>query len=90
MDIQYIYKERAMGATTHVSRWGSSLAVRIPKALAEQWGVEEGSAIELAAEGDDIVLRKRSYDLADLVADMSPANAHPEVDWGEPQGDEVW
>ncbi len=79
-----------MGATSHVSRWGSSLAVRIPKALAEQWGVEEGSAIELFAEGDDIVLRKRSYDLADLVADMGPENTHPEVDWGEPQGDEVW
>ncbi len=79
-----------MGATSHVSRWGSSLAVRIPKALAEQWGVEEGSAIELLADGDDIVLRKRSYDLADLVADMSLENTHPEVDWGEPQGDEVW
>ena len=79
-----------MGATSHVSRWGSSLAVRIPKALAEQWGVEEGSAIELFAEGEDIVLRKRSYDLGDLVADMNPANAHPEVDWGAPQGDEVW
>ncbi len=79
-----------MGAMSHVSRWGSSLAVRIPKALAEQWGVEEGSAIELFAEGEDIVLRKRSYDLADLVADMSPANTHPEVDWGAPQGDEVW
>ena len=79
-----------MGAMSHVSRWGSSLAVRIPKALAEQWGVEEGSAIELFSEGEDIVLRKRSYDLADLVADMSPADAHPEVDWGAPQGDEVW
>lgn len=79
-----------MGAMSHVSRWGSSLAVRIPKALAEQWGVEEGSAIELFAEGEDIVLRKRSYDLADLVADMSPANTHPEVDWGAAQGDEVW
>ena len=79
-----------MGAMSHVSRWGSSLAVRIPKALAEQWGVEEGSAIELFSEGEDIVLRKRSYDLADLVADMSPADAHPEVDWGPAQGAEVW
>ena len=79
-----------MGARSHVSRWGSSLAVRIPKALAEQWGVEEGSAIELFAARGDIVLRKRSYDLAELVAGMSPENAHPEADWGESQGDEAW
>ncbi len=79
-----------MGAMSHVSRWGSSLAVRIPKALAEQWGVEEGSAVELFAEGGDIVLRKRSYDLAELVAGMSAENAHPEMDWGAPQGDEAW
>ena len=79
-----------MGATSHVSRWGSSLAVRIPKALAEQWGVEEGSAIEFFAEGGDIVLRKRRYDLAELVAGMSPEESHPETDWGAPQGDEVW
>ena len=31
-----------MGATQHVRKWGSSLAVRIPKAIAEQWGVSEG------------------------------------------------
>ena len=79
-----------MGATSHVSRWGSSLAVRIPKALAEQWGVEEGSAIELFAEGGDIVLRRRSYDLAELVAGMNPEDAHSETDWGAPQGDEAW
>ncbi|MYF64993.1 MAG: AbrB/MazE/SpoVT family DNA-binding domain-containing protein, partial [Chloroflexi bacterium] len=40
-----------MGAKTHVSRWGTSLAVRIPKAIVEQWGVQEGSAIELISRG---------------------------------------
>ena len=31
-----------MGAKSHVSKWGTSLAVRIPKPIAEQWGVQEG------------------------------------------------
>lgn len=30
------------------------------------------------------------YDLAKLVAELSPENAHPEVDWGEPRGEEAW
>ena len=79
-----------MGAKSHVSKWGSSLAVRIPKPIAEQWGVHEGSAIEILAQGDEVVLRKRTYDLAELVARINPENQHPEQDWGAPQGDEAW
>ena len=53
-----------MGAKAHISKWGTSLAVRIPKPIAEQWGVEEGSAIEMVSRGATVlVLRKRAYDL---------------------------
>lgn len=34
--------------------------------------------------------RKRKYSLAELVAKISPNNQHPEQDWGEPRGEEVW
>ena len=27
-----------MGATSQICKWGASLAVRIPKPIAEQWG----------------------------------------------------
>ncbi len=57
-----------MGAKSHIAKWGTSLAVRIPKPIAEQWGVHEGSAIEMVSEGDHIVMRKRTYDLADMLA----------------------
>ncbi len=79
-----------MGAKSHVSKWGSSLAVRIPKPIAEQWGVQEGSAIEIVSRGDEVVLRRSRYNLEELVAQMTPENIHPEQDWGAPQGEEVW
>ena len=79
-----------MGATSHVSKWGSSLAVRIPKSIAEMWGVDEGSAIDIVPQGDEVILRKKRYDLAELVAQITPDNEHPEVEWGAPRGDEVW
>ena len=47
-----------MALKTQVSKWGSSLAVRIPKAIAEEWGVEEGSAIEMTRNGRGLVLSK--------------------------------
>ena len=47
-----------MGGNSRVSRWGASLAIRIPKPIAEQWGVQEGSSIEIVPRGDQLVLRK--------------------------------
>ena len=79
-----------MGANLHVRKWGSSLAVRIPKAIAEQWGVSEGSAIEMASQGDGVVMRKRAYDLDDLLSRVTKDNLHPEQDTGDSQGNEQW
>ena len=79
-----------MGAKTHVSRWGTSLAVRIPKAIVEQWGVQEGSAIELISRGGEVVLRKKPYDLEAMLAEVTPDNLHAEQDFGKPQGNEAW
>ena len=79
-----------MGAKTRVSKWGTSLAIRIPKSIAEQWGIHEGSAIELTTQDDRVILEKSSYDLNDLLAQIEPANLHPEYDTGPAQGKEQW
>ena len=46
-----------------MSRWGTCLAVRIPRPIAEQWVVRHSSAIEIVPQGDQGVLRKKGYDL---------------------------
>ena len=79
-----------MVTTARVSKWGTSLAVRIPKAIAQQWGVQEGSAIEIDSDGSSLVLRKQKYDLASMLAQITPENLHPETDTGPPQGVEIW
>ena len=35
-------------------------------------------------------MRKRSYDLVGMLAQMSPDNLHSEQDFGPAQGNEVW
>ena len=77
-----------MGANSRVSRWGASLAIRIPKPIAKQWGVQEGSSIEIVPRGDQLVLRKKSYDLAGMLAQIEPGSIHPEQDTGPAQGRE--
>ena len=79
-----------MGARTTVSRWGASLAIRIPKPVAEQWGVREGAVVEIVPRRDEVILRKRRYDLKNLVAGITTDNRHGEVDWGTAEGGEAW
>ena len=74
----------------HIAKWGTSLAIRIPKPIAEQWGVEEGSAIEMVSRGDVLVLRKRAYDLTGMLSSVEPGNLHPEVDTGPGIARERW
>lgn len=79
-----------MGARTRVSRWGASLAIRIPKPVAEQWGVREGAVVEIVPRRDEVILRKRRYDLRNLVAGITTDNRHGETDWGAAEGAEAW
>ncbi|MEA2891938.1 MAG: antitoxin MazE [Bradyrhizobium sp.] len=39
----------------HVSRWGNSLAVRLPKALVEQLGLKEGDQLNVVAARDGAI-----------------------------------
>lgn len=66
-------------AESHISRWGTSLAVRIPDAIAQQWGVQEGSAIQIIPQGEQIMLCKKTYDLDGMLARVTPENVHPEL-----------
>ena len=78
---------------TTVSKWGNSLAVRIPLAIAKQANIGEGDCVALTLDGDGgIVLRptRRRYELSELVAGITPKNRHRETDWGQPQGGESW
>ena len=79
-----------MAAKTRIATWGSSLAIRIPKPIAEQWGVQEGSAIEIVPDGDTLMLRKQVFDLATLLGQVTPENLHEETDSGMAEGNESW
>ncbi len=75
---------------TQVTRWGNSLAVRLPRAYAAQLGVSEGSAIEIVARGDALVLHKPRYVLDELLAGVTPGNLHGETRTGGAVGREEW
>ncbi len=77
--------------TARIAKWGHSLAVRIPKAFAEQAGLEEGSEVGIAVSEGKLILSRAApaYDLDSLVEAITPENRHEETDWGAPAGREV-
>lgn len=90
--IYYVYtKGKAM--ITKVQKWGNSLGVRIPKALAEGAHVQAGATVNVDVEDGRLVITpvgKVTYDLATLLKQVTPENIHEEIDFGPPVGKEVW
>lgn len=76
--------------TATVQKWGNSLALRIPSAVARQIAVESGDAVELSVDKGELTIRaaRPRYRLADLVSQIRPANCHAEVSWGKSIGRE--
>ena len=79
-----------MGPKSQICKRGSGLAVRIPKPVVEQWGVHDVSAVEVDSRGNTVVMRKKTYSLADMLAAVTDENLHPEVVTGSAQGNEAW
>jgi antitoxin MazE len=81
-----------MRQQTTVSKWGNSLAVRIPQEIARQARISEGDCLALALQDGAIVLRstRPRYDLSELVSRINRKNRHGETDWGAPLGKESW
>lgn len=76
---------------TRVQKWGNSLAVRIPKPVAEQIGLEDRAAVEMSVRNGNLILApaRPEYSLKDLVQGITPRNKHKETDLGRPVGREV-
>jgi antitoxin MazE len=78
---------------TTIQRWGNSLAVRIPKNLAQETALDEGDEVDVRADEDRIVVERpqpKHYRLRDLLAGVTKANRPEEVDFGKPVGGEAW
>lgn len=78
---------------TRVQKWGNSLAVRIPKFLADEVGLRDNSPVEILLRDKQLVVvpvAKPTYSLETLLAQVTEANLHGEVNSGTAVGGEVW
>ena len=80
-----------------IAKWGNSLALRLPKPLADELGLAAGTEVDVKVEGCDMRVRQafaaQPYRLEDLVAEMKRLGgreAEPQsVGWGADIGAEI-
>ena len=84
-----IYMSRAR---TNLAKWGSSLAIRIPKAILEAAQLKAGDEVEIEVQNCVIVIQAAAEKptLEQLLDGITPENCHPATDWGRPVGKEAW
>jgi antitoxin MazE len=84
-------ERREITMQVHVTRWGNSLGVRLPKELAMRLGISEGSRVEMTADPGRIVISvaRPVYSLEELLVGMTPEAMHEAFDWGEDVGREA-
>ncbi len=77
-----------------VGRWGKNLAIRFPAEIATAARLNEGERVEIAANGDEVVIRRLP---AETSLEAMFAGASPEAwralyrdafDWGPDRGRE--
>lgn len=78
---------------TTIQRWGNSLALRIPKAFAEETNVKNGTAVVLSLSDGSLVMRpaRRSrVSLKALLSDVDASNLNFARFEDAPRGKEAW
>lgn len=78
---------------TQIKKWGNSLALRIPKLLAEQLDIKTDTEVEIVVEDGQMVIKplpEPTLTLEEMLAQITAENLHEEVETGTAVGGEVW
>ncbi len=79
---------------TTIQKWGNSQGVRIPKILLDSINWSENEEVSINIEEDKLVIEKAKTqnrkNIKELFKDYKGEYKPKEIDWGEPEGEEIW
>ena len=70
-----------------LSKWGNSLAIRIPTKIAQELDLSENSTLEILAKDDKIIIQKR-LSFEDKCKLITAKNRNVDESWDESVGNE--
>lgn len=73
------------------ARWGNSVAMRVPSKVAEALGIVPGSVASLDLKRDKLIItpQRHSYQLDQLLSQITSKNLHQETSTGSTVGAEA-
>ncbi len=86
-----MYIPKGIMMTVAIKKWGNSLALRIPKDIAQTLHIENNSILELNIKDGALVIEPQNETLLEsLVSRIDADNLHVEVDTDKVVGNEEW
>lgn len=77
--------------TVAIKKWGNSLALRIPKDIAQTLQIENDSLLELNIKDGALIIEPQNETLLEsLVSGINADNLHTVVETGKVVGNEEW
>ena len=77
-----------------INKWGNSQGIRLPKDLMNKLHATVGMSVNAEFHDGKIIIEpaspKKIYNIHDLVKKIKPQDKQSEVDWGKPEGKEIW
>ena len=74
-----------------VKKWGNSLGIRIPKFIARELSLKDGSLVDINDRGNEIVIKPvRKNELSEMLNRINEKNIHKEIETGGAVGKEIW
>lgn len=78
---------------TQVKKWGNSLGLRLPQAIATQANIFNGTMVNLVFKKNRIEIvpvKKEDYSLDEMLLGITQENKPVEIESGESVGNEIW
>ena len=79
--------------TTTIQKWGNSQGVRIPKIILDTVNWAEDEQIMIIVDNGKLVIEKataKRKNIKELFENYEEEYEATEIDWGEPEGEEIW
>lgn len=79
--------------TTTIQKWGNSQGIRIPKFLLDEVNWNGNEQLIVSADKDRLIIEKakpKRKNIMELFADFDGEYVPIEMDWGDPEGAEIW
>ena len=79
--------------TTTIQKWGNSQGVRIPKMLLDAVKWSENEEVTITVYDGKLIIekaKKEKESIMELFENYEEEYTPEEVDWGKPEGKEVW